>query len=91
MERGNQSKVPTPGDNAKRYLTGSYLLDFDTNAKVANSLLGIWLDGEGPDYLLARNRKIGAVTLQDVRRVAEHVLRPDRLVVTIVGRPKLER
>jgi len=84
---------PTPAqfDNAKRYLTGSYLLDFDTNAKVANSLLRIQLDGESPDYLLARNRKINAVTLQDVRRVAENVLKPDRLVVTIVGRPKLER
>jgi zinc protease len=84
---------PTPSqfDNAKRYLTGSYLLDFDTNAKVANSLLRIQLDGESPDYLLSRNRKINAVTLQDVRRVAENVLKPDRLVVTIVGRPKLER
>ena len=40
---------------------------------------------------LARNRKINAVALQDVRRVAENVLKPDRLVVTIVGRPKLER
>lgn len=84
---------PTPAqfDNAKRYLVGSYLLDFDTNAKVANSLLGIWLDGESPDYLISRNRKIGAVTLQDVKRVAEQVLKPDRLVVTIVGKPKLER
>ena len=63
----------------------------DTNAKVANSLLRIQLDGESPDYLLARNRKINAVTLQDVRRVAENVLKPDRLVVTIVGKPKLER
>jgi zinc protease len=84
---------PTPSqfDNAKRYLTGSYLLDFDTNAKVASSLLGIQLDGESPDYLLSRNKKINAVTLQDVKRVAEHVLKSDRLVVTIVGRPALGR
>jgi zinc protease len=82
---------PTPSqfDNAKRYLTGSYLLDFDTNSKVANSLLGIQLDGESPDYLLARNRQISAVTLQDVKRVAGEILKPDRMVVTIVGNPKL--
>jgi zinc protease len=82
---------PTPSqfDNAKRYLTGSYLLDFDTNSKVANSLLGIMLDGESPDYMLARNRQINAVTLQDVKRVAGEVLKPDRMVVTIVGNPKL--
>jgi zinc protease len=76
-------------DNAKRYLTGSYLLDFDTNAKVAESLLGFQLEGRGPDYLLLRNQKINAVTLPDVRRVAEQVLKPDRLVVAIVGKPAL--
>src|SRR5436190_4157871 len=83
---------PTPSqfDNAKRYLTGSYLLDFDTNAKVANSLLVILLQGESPDYLLSRNQKINAVSLQDVRRVAANVLKPDRLVVTIVGKPNLK-
>jgi zinc protease len=76
-------------ENAKRYLTGSFMLDFDTNAKVANSLLGIQLDGEGPGYLLSRNQKINAVQLADVRRVAEQVLKPDRLVVTIVGKPNM--
>ena len=76
-------------DNAKRYLTGSFLLDFDTNAKVANSLLSIWLRGNGPDYLQKRNQKIAAVTLADVKRVAAEVLKDDRLIVVIVGKPKL--
>lgn len=82
---------PTPAqfENAKRYLTGSYLLDFDTNSKVAGSLLGFWLDGDGPEYLTERNKRINAVTLADVKRVAEKVLKADRLLVTIVGRPKL--
>ena len=82
---------PTPAqfENAKRYLTGSYLLDFDSNAKVANSLLQIWLEGKGPDYLLARNQRINAVTLADAKRVAGEVLVADRLLVTIVGKPKL--
>jgi len=82
---------PTPAqfDNAKRYLTGSFLLDFDTNAKVAGSLLTIQLLGEGPDYLQVRNQRIGAVTLDAVRRVAGQVLKPERLIVTVVGRPKL--
>jgi zinc protease len=76
-------------ENAKRYLTGSFLLDFDTNAKVASSLLGIWMDGEGPDYLQRRNQKINAVTLADVKRVAREVLKSDQLIVTIVGKPQL--
>jgi zinc protease len=70
-------------------LTGSFLLDFDTNAKVANSLLQIWLEGKTPDYLLSRNRAINGVTLNDVKRVAGEVLQVDRLLVTIVGKPKL--
>ena len=82
---------PTPAqfENSKRYLTGSFLLDFDTNAKVANSLLQIWLEGKTPDYLLSRNRAINGVTLNDVKRVAGEVLQVDRLLVTIVGKPKL--
>jgi zinc protease len=76
-------------DNAKKYLTGSFLLDFDTNAKVAGSLLTIQLLGEGRDYLVTRNRRIAAVTLDDVKRVAQQVLKPERLVVTVVGKPKL--
>jgi zinc protease len=82
---------PTPPqfENAKQYLVGSLLLDFDTNAKVAGSLLGVWLTGEGPDYLTTRNQKISAVTLKDVKRVAEQVLKADQLLVTIVGKPKL--
>jgi zinc protease len=75
--------------NAKRFLTGSFLLDFDTNAKVANSLLGIWLRGEKADYLQTRNQRISGVTLGDVKRVAKEVFRADRLIVTIVGMPKL--
>ena len=76
-------------ENAKRYLTGSFLLDFDTNAKVANSLLGIWLEGKTPDYLVTRNQAIDRVTIADVKRVAGNVLATDRLLVTIVGKPEL--
>jgi zinc protease len=76
-------------ENAKRYLTGSFLLDFDTTAKAASSLLAIWLDGHGADYLVTRNQGIARVTMGDVRRVAAEVLKPDRLIVTIVGRPQL--
>lgn len=84
---------PTPSqfENAKQYLTGSFLLDFDTNAKVARSLLSIWVDGHAPDYLLTRNQGIERVSLEDVRRVARDVLKTDRLIVTIVGRPELGR
>ena len=43
-------------DNAKSYLTGSYALRFDTNAKIANQLLGIMVESLGIDYINKRNR-----------------------------------
>jgi zinc protease len=83
---------PTPEqfENSKKYLKGSFLLDFDSNAAVASSLLAIWLDAQGPDYLVMRNHKIDRVTLEDVRRVARQVLMADRLVTTVVGKPNLD-
>jgi hypothetical protein len=56
---------------------------FDTSGNVANSMRRLCLDGEGPDYLGTRNQKINVVTVEDVKRVAGEVLKPDRLIVTI--------
>ncbi len=81
---------PTPDElqNAKSYLVGSYPLRFDTNAKIANQLLGIMQDGLGKDYVEKRNSLIEAVTLEDVRRAAKRILETDNLIMTVVGQPK---
>jgi zinc protease len=83
------STGPTPSEfeNAKLFLTGSFLLDYDTSGKVATSLLRIWLDGEGPEAMVRRRERINKVTLGDVKRVAQQVLQADRLLVTVVGKP----
>jgi zinc protease len=83
-------KGPTAEElkNAKRYLTGSYPLRFDTSSKIANQLLWIQIEDLGLDYIDTRNSKIEAVTLQDVRRVAKRLLKADGLIVTIVGKPE---
>ena len=79
--------TPTELDNAKKYLTGSYALRFDTNAKIAAQLLGIMQDDLGINYVDERNKLVEAVTLDDVRRVAKRLLKTDDLIVTIVGKP----
>jgi zinc protease len=83
-----EGPTPVEFENAKRFLTGSFLLDFDTSGKVAGSLLSIWLDGEGPEALVSRGQRIKSVTLPEVKRVAAQVLKPGQLIVTVVGRPK---
>jgi zinc protease len=74
-------------DNAKSYLVGSYPLRFDTNAKIANELLGLMVERLGIDYINKRNPEIEAVTLADAKRVAATLLKSDDLIVTVVGKP----
>lgn len=78
---------PTPEqvDNAKLYLTGSDVLDFDTNTKLAGSLLRHWLSGKTIDQLSTRNDAIRAVSVDDVRRIAGAVLDWDRFNLVVVG------
>lgn len=73
--------------NAKDYLTGSYALRFDTNAKIASQLLGLMVEGFDRDYVETRNKQIEAVSMNDVKRVAAKLLKTDDLIVTIVGKP----
>jgi zinc protease len=72
---------------AKSYLTGSYLLHFDTSAKVASQLLEIQLENLGIDYIERRNKMVNAVTAEDVRRAAKRFLSDRKLLVIMVGRP----
>ena len=71
----------------RSYLTGSYALRFDTDLKIAAQLLGLMQEGFGPEYVENRNKLIDAVTLEDAKRVAARLLKPDNLIVTIVGKP----
>jgi zinc protease len=89
MADGNVSQVDL--DNAKSYLIGSYPLRFDTNAKIASQLLGLRMDGFGPEYVENRNAMVAAVTLDDLKRVARRLLDTQNLIVTIVGKPTLQQ
>ena len=73
--------------DAKSYLTGSFALRFDSNAKIANQLLWIQQEELGLDYVDRRNGEIDAVTLADVKRVAKRLFDGKELIVTIVGKP----
>lgn len=75
-------------DAAKTYLTGAYPLRFDGNARIANILVGMQMDELGIDYIAGRNAKVNAVTLEDVRRVAARLMRPEDLHFVIVGQPE---
>jgi zinc protease len=72
-------------DDAKTYLTGSFPLRLTGNDRIAQTLVGMQVDDLGIDYLERRNAYIEAVTLADVRRVAQRLYQPDQLLVVVVG------
>ena len=74
--------------DAKTFLTGSYPLRQSSSGRIAGMLVGIQLDELGIDYINKRNSLIEAVTLEDARRVAAELYRPEALTVVVVGRPE---
>ena len=74
-------------DKARKYLTGSYALRFDTSAKIAGQLVQLQLDGFGVEFLDQRNRLVEAVTLEDATRAAARLLGDGELLVAVAGRP----
>jgi zinc protease len=74
-------------DLAKKYLTGSYALNFDTSTKIAGQLVRIQLEGLGIDYMDRRNGEVEAVTLDDARAMAHRLYGPGKLLVAVVGKP----
>jgi len=83
----DEGVTPQELEDAKTYLTGSYPLRFDSNAKIAEQLLGLQLENIGIDYIERRNDLVRAVTLEDVNRTARNLLNPDNLLLVSVGRP----
>jgi zinc protease len=81
---------PTPAevDNTKKYLTGSFALRFDSNAKIANQLLSLMQDNLGIDYVDKRNALVEAISIEDLKRVAARLLKADDMSVVVVGKPK---
>ena len=75
-------------EEAVTYLTGAYPLRFDGNARIADILVGMQITGLSPSYVDERNDLVRAVTLADLSRVAERLLKPEALTFVVVGQPE---
>jgi zinc protease len=81
-------KAPVKDDelaDAKAYLMGSFPLRLDTTAKLAEVASQVEFYGLGLDYFTEYPRWIEKVTNEDVLRVAEKYLHPDRYALVLVG------
>jgi len=73
-------------DEAKDFLIGSFPLKMDTNAKLVGLLTALEFYNLGLGYLNEYPKKIAAVTLADVKRVADRYIHPDRMTLVVVAK-----
>lgn len=74
--------------DAKTYLNGSFPLRLTSGAGIARLLVAIQRQNLGIDYIDRRPDYINAVTLDDIKRVAQRLLTPDNLLIVVVGDPE---
>src|SRR5262249_52113323 len=70
---------------AKLYLTGSFPMRFDTNAKIAGFLSQVLFYNLGDTYADTYAARINSVTTDDVLRVARQYLHPEQLDLVMVA------
>lgn len=73
---------------AQAYLTGSFPLKMDTNAKLVRLLGAIELYGLGLDFPERYSRLINQVTAEEVLRGARKYLQPEKFLLVVVGNQK---
>jgi zinc protease len=76
-------------EDAKRYLTGSFVLGLDSNGDIAAFLVTMQRFQLGIDYLDRRNALVEAVTLEEVRRLAKKIVAPETLLIVMVGKERM--
>lgn len=72
--------------NAKAKFTGDFVLALERPATIANYALKIKTQNLGDDFYLNYLKKINAVTVDDVQRVAKKYYKPDNLRIVVVGK-----
>ena len=71
--------------SAKAYLTGSFPLTIETPGSIAMQVVNALFYGLPLQQLQNFRERVNAVTVDDIQRVAQTLLRPDRLSVVLVG------
>jgi predicted Zn-dependent peptidase len=71
--------------DAKSFLTGVFPIRAETQEGLTNLIVNQHLYGLPENYLQNYRANVDAVTVDDVRRVAEQYIRPDEIAIVIVG------
>jgi zinc protease len=71
--------------DAKSYLTGVFPIRLETQEGLVDQLVQIKMLGLGDDYLREYRDRVQAVTIEDIQRVANEYIQPDKAALVIVG------
>ena len=74
-------------NDAKTYLTGALPVSLDSSGSIASLLHSLQVDRLPRDQIEKRAALIGAVTADDIRRMARRLLRDDLMTTVVVGKP----
>lgn len=86
--RGVRGSIPITSEEveyAKQSLSRSFPAGFETSAQIADHLTDIALYGLPDDYFDHYLDGVRAVTLDDVRRAANHYIDPSHMAILVVG------
>jgi zinc protease len=71
--------------DAQEYLTGSFPLTIETPSAIALQVLNAIFYGLDLNELQTYRERVNMITVDDIQRVAQQYLRPDRLSIVLVG------
>ena len=71
--------------NAKSYLTGVFPIRIETQEGLLDQLVAMKMFDLPEDYLRTYSEHVNAVTTDEIQRVAEQYVTPDRAAIVIVG------
>jgi len=88
--RGLNGNPPTAKEleESRSALINQFVFNYDSPGKIVNRRAELELMGYPPDYLETWLGRVRAVTVEDLRRVIAKTVRPDNLIVLVVGDPK---
>jgi len=84
----NQPVTDKELQGAKDYITGSFPMKTDTNAKIAGLLTQVEYYNLGLDYFDMYESEINKVTKEDIQKAAQKYLHPDNLYIVVVAKQK---
>ena len=70
------------------FMSGTFVMSNSAREGIVSILSFQDLHGLGPDYLTTYVQKVRALTPQDIQRVAQEYLKPEKMIIVVVGEKK---